>query len=144
MSWSSSCDLGIVDGSAAPGARLLSGECIEKYQEILDHCGLGAIEDMGLEIPDVVTPASIHQLFRSSRKATDDEAAIAGWPGSRRKGEFALALADHVARARTAGTGAAVPTAMGRIFDFLYASAARTQLSPALDSDPPSPALIDT
>ena len=79
-----------------------------------------ALADVGLDIPDPVTPESIHEVFRSARKATDDQAAAPAGPGESRKGEFALALAIRIAGARESGATVTLPQAFRNVFDFLH------------------------
>jgi putative ATP-dependent endonuclease of the OLD family len=80
-----------------------------------------ALGDIGLSLP-VVTPQSVHGLFRSARKAANGQSAIPAGPGGRRKGEFALALAAGVAETRRQGEiPVTVPAPLQRIFEFLYA-----------------------
>jgi putative ATP-dependent endonuclease of OLD family len=84
-----------------------------------------AIADTRLDVPVTVTPQSVHELFRSARKATKDRPAIAAGPGARRKGEFALALAARVAEARgSQEITVTVPAPLERVFEFLYAPVA--------------------
>jgi putative ATP-dependent endonuclease of OLD family len=79
-----------------------------------------ALDDVGLDVPDPVTPESIHELFRSARKAAGDQAATPAGPGKARKGEFALALATRIVAARESGTIVVLPPAFRSVFDFLY------------------------
>lgn len=65
-------------------------------------------------------PQAVHELFRSARKATAERAAIPAGPGTRHKGEFALALAARIAEASKAAAPVTVPAPLGRIFEFLY------------------------
>jgi len=84
-----------------------------------------AIADTGLDVPASVTPESVHELFRSARKATASQPAIPQGPGARRKGEFALALAARISEARGGQAApATVPAPLERIFEFLYTSLA--------------------
>jgi putative ATP-dependent endonuclease of the OLD family len=95
--------------------------------EILVRNALG---DCHLDIPAAMTPESVHELFRSARKATGDRPATAAGPGARHKGEFALALAARIAEARSSHTAVTVPAPIVAVLDFLYASAA-----PQLDAN---------
>ena len=108
-----------------------------------------ALGDSHLDIPEAVTPQAVHELFRSARKATAGRPAVPAGPGARRKGEFALALAAHIAEARSRHITVTVPPPVARILDFLYAPApsppgtgtAETPPAPAADQeDATSPA----
>jgi putative ATP-dependent endonuclease of OLD family len=92
-----------------------------------------ALADSGLDVPDRVTPESIHELFRSARKATDDQAATPAGPGKPRKGEFALALATRIAAARELGIIVVLPPAFRSVFDFLYGPGPVDPVDSALD-----------
>lgn len=80
-----------------------------------------ALADVGLPPPDPVTPESVHGLFRSARVASGDQPAIPAGAGARRKGEFALALAAHIAEARRGTSAVTVPPPFVSIFEFLNA-----------------------
>lgn len=92
-----------------------------------------ALSDSGLDIPAIVSPQSVHELFRSARKATKDHPATAAGPGARHKGEFALALAARIAEARGRGVTVTVPSHIAHILDFLYTSAAPSTDAGAAD-----------
>jgi putative ATP-dependent endonuclease of OLD family len=79
-----------------------------------------ALTEVGLDVPDPVTPEAVHAIFRSARKARENQPAVSAGPGARRKGDFALALADQLAMARDAGAAVAVPGHLCDLFDFLY------------------------
>nr|WP_238357351.1 AAA family ATPase [Kribbella italica] len=55
-----------------------------------------ALTALGLDVPDPVTPESVHPIFRSARKPKNGVHTPAG-PGAPRKAEFALALAEGFA-----------------------------------------------
>jgi putative ATP-dependent endonuclease of the OLD family len=97
-----------------------------------------AVADVGLDVPGAVTAQSVHELFRSARKAAGDQPAVAAGPGARRKGEFALALAAHVADARRQGIPVTVPSPIARIFGYLNAPVAPS----SADAKAPSPASV--
>jgi putative ATP-dependent endonuclease of OLD family len=98
-----------------------------------------ALGDIHLDIPEAVTPQAVHELFRSARKAAAECPVVPAGPGARRKGEFAQALAAHIADARSRRVTVTVPPSMARILDFLYAPAPSR---PATDAPatPPAPA----
>ncbi len=97
-----------------------------------------AIAEVGLDVPETVTPQSVHEVFRSARKAAGDTPAVAAGPGARHKGEFALALAASVAEARRNGNDpVAGPAPLDRIFEFLYASIAPVPGSAGPPAAPP-------
>jgi putative ATP-dependent endonuclease of OLD family len=79
-----------------------------------------ALADVGLEVPDPLTPEAVHAVFRSARRASGDRPAQAAGPGARHKGEFALAVADLLATALEDGTPVAVPAHLQALFEFLY------------------------
>jgi putative ATP-dependent endonuclease of OLD family len=80
-----------------------------------------AMAEIDLSVPDPVTPETVHEVFKSGRKATAGAPATPAGPGARRKGEFALALAEKLQAADP--DTITVPTRIGELFDFLYASA---------------------
>lgn len=83
----------------------------------------GALTEVGLEVPDLVTPEVIRDIFRSKHK--ENGATVPAGPGARRKGEFAEALAGRLRDARYDGTiEVHVPDPIVRIFEFLYATPA--------------------
>lgn len=81
------------------------------------------LDDIGIAPPALVTPESVHELFRSSRKLSDGTVEPAG-TAARQKGEFAMALAGRLRDARRDDGGVVVhvPEPLERIFTFLYAS----------------------
>lgn len=79
-----------------------------------------ALDELGLDPVDPVTPEAIHEIFRGAKKAKGATPAQSAGPGARRKGEFALAVADRLLAAREAGTPVAVPSHLSDLFDFLY------------------------
>jgi putative ATP-dependent endonuclease of the OLD family len=81
---------------------------------------IAALADVRLEVPDPLTPEAVHAVFRSARRASGEWPALPAGPGARRKGEFALALADRLAAALEDGTSVAVPVHMRALFEFLY------------------------
>jgi putative ATP-dependent endonuclease of the OLD family len=83
-----------------------------------------ALAEVRLGVPDPLTTEAVHALFRSARRESADRPAQAAGPGARRKGEFALAVADRLAAALKNGTAVTVPAHMQALFDFLYAGMA--------------------
>jgi putative ATP-dependent endonuclease of OLD family len=81
-----------------------------------------AVGAIGLPIPDPFTPAAVDELFRSTRRAVGDRAGTSAGPGSSRKAEFALALAEQLRLARDGDEPVVVPLPFGHIFEFLYSS----------------------
>lgn len=79
-----------------------------------------AIDDSHLDIPAEVDPQSVHELFRSARKATAKHPATPAGSGARHKGEFALALAARIADARYQGVPVSIPSSIACVLDFLY------------------------
>jgi putative ATP-dependent endonuclease of OLD family len=79
-----------------------------------------ALADVRLDVPDPLTAESVHAIFRSARRGLTDRPAQAAGPGARRKGEFALAVADRLATALENGTAVIVPAHLQALFDFLY------------------------
>lgn len=79
-----------------------------------------ALQDIGLDVPDEVTPEAVRDIFRGKHKQ-DGESVKAG-PGASKKGEFAEALAGRLRDARYAGSiDVHVPAPYVNIFEFLYA-----------------------
>ena len=95
-----------------------------------------AIQDIGLPMPDPLTPESVHLLFRSARRPEGDRPGSAAGPGSSRKGEFALALAGRLRSARDMGEAVIVPSPFAHVFDFLYSLPG---VSEAATADPDTP-----
>ncbi|MGX5692485.1 ATP-dependent nuclease [Dermacoccus abyssi] len=84
-----------------------------------DHIG-AALADIGLEVPDDVTPEAVRDIFRSQHQ--ENGVTIKPGPGAARKGEFAEALAGRLRDARYADNiDPHVPTPCVNIFEFLYA-----------------------
>jgi putative ATP-dependent endonuclease of OLD family len=79
-----------------------------------------ALADVRLDVPDPLTAESVHAIFRRARRGSTDRPAQAAGPGARRKGEFALAVADRLAAALENGTAVTVPAHLQALFDFLY------------------------
>jgi len=94
-----------------------------------------ALTEVGLEVPEPLTPEAVHEIFRSARKQKGDLPAAPAGPGVSDKGEFALSLAAHVAIANAAGVVVTVPAAMGRVFDFLYPVPAPAADEPKTSAD---------
>jgi putative ATP-dependent endonuclease of the OLD family len=72
------------------------------------------------------TAESVHAAFRGARKGTADRAAVAAGPGARRKGEFALALAERLMCAREEDDNILLPGHIAATFDFVYCEGQRT------------------
>lgn len=89
-----------------------------------------ALDELGLDPVDPVAPEAIHEVFRGAKKAKGSTRAQPAGPGARRKGEFALAVADRLLAAREAGTPVSVPSHLADLFDFLYPT-------PIVGTDPP-------
>lgn len=87
-----------------------------------------ALGDIGLDVPEEMTPEVVHALFRSKHKEGDE--TVPAGPGASMKGEFAEALAGRLRDARYAGNiDVHVPGPHIAIFEFLYRV-------PALDTPP--------
>lgn len=89
-----------------------------------EHLIEAALKEVGLEVPEV-TAQTVHELFRSARKAKDEQPGIPAGPGSSKKGDFALTFAGLLAEANEADPGQApnlptVPEHMRQLFNFLY------------------------
>jgi putative ATP-dependent endonuclease of OLD family len=83
-----------------------------------DHIA-AALGDVGLAVPEVVTPEAVHAIFRSKHKAGDE--TVPAGPGASKKGEFAEALAGRLRDARYAGNiDVHVPEPHVAVFEFLY------------------------
>ncbi|MBG0813324.1 ATP-dependent endonuclease [Planomonospora sp. ID82291] len=79
-----------------------------------------ALKSLRVQPPDVITPETIHGLFRSA--STKRDVPHPAGPAAKHKGEFALvmaALLDEVVHAGAAGS-VQVPKHMADLFDFLY------------------------
>jgi putative ATP-dependent endonuclease of OLD family len=93
-----------------------------------------ALESMDLSIDGDVSADSVRALFAGSKAATKTTEAVSAGRGNRRKGEFALALADQLmavndaagnSKISTAAAGMvpvpiAVPAHLVAMFDYLY------------------------
>lgn len=80
-----------------------------------------ALQDIGIPVPDEVTPQAIRDLFRSRHRAGD--VTVSAGPAASRKGEFAEALAGRIREMRdVVGAGVRVPEPIERVFEFLYPS----------------------
>lgn len=82
-----------------------------------------ALTDVRLDAPDPLTAEAVHAIFRSARKASGERPAQAAGPGARRKGEFALAVADRLADTIEGGRPVMVPDHLRALFEFLYPGA---------------------
>lgn len=82
-----------------------------------------ALAAIQLAPPASITRETIHELFRSAKKANEKKGtpAVAAGPGASKKGDFAMALADellgYLDHDRSSVT---VPDHMARMFTFLY------------------------
>ncbi|WP_405180037.1 ATP-dependent nuclease [Nocardia sp. NBC_01377] len=91
-----------------------------------------ALQDVGLDVPDEVSPEAVRDIFRGKHK--DDGQTVKAGPGASKKGEFAEALAGRLRDARYAGNiDVHVPHPYVNIFQFLHAA-----LPSSLASGPPS------
>ncbi|MEV5410006.1 AAA family ATPase [Thermopolyspora sp. NPDC052614] len=80
-----------------------------------------ALDALSVPKPDVISPTTIYELFRSQGKATDGTKRSAG-PAAKLKGEFALQVAqivDKVVRGEI-DCPVQVPKHMADLFDFVY------------------------
>jgi len=98
-----------------------------------------ALVEVGLDVPEPLTPEAVHMIFRSARKQKGDQPATAAGPGTSDKGEFALTLAAGVAAAHASGTAVTLPTAFQRVFDFLYPAPPPAEDGVTEDRPPPPP-----
>ncbi|MFG2698021.1 ATP-dependent endonuclease [Kitasatospora sp. NPDC048407] len=94
-----------------------------------------ALDDIGLAGPEQITPETVHTLFQSARKAKGDLPAESAGPGSKRKGEFALALAQQLADANVGATPPRLPAHLRSLFDYLYPAPAGGPGQEAEDND---------
>lgn len=78
-----------------------------------------ALKEMELEVEPGFNAAWIHALFRGRRAATSERDAIPAGAAARRKGEFALALAEQIRTALDNGSEVRVPDHMIRLLEFL-------------------------
>jgi putative ATP-dependent endonuclease of OLD family len=84
---------------------------------------LAALTSIELTPPSPITSESIHELFRSAKKASEKKGtpAVPAGPGASKKGEFAMALADALLDRLDNQQDVAVPNHMADMFAFLYA-----------------------
>lgn len=100
----------------------------------------GALTDIGLDVPDPVTPEAIRDIFRSRHK--ENGAIVPSGPGASRKGEFAEALAGRLRDVRYGDTiEVHVPEPISRVFEFLYPTPAPSP-APAGESLSPEDAAL--
>lgn len=78
-----------------------------------------ALAALGIVL-ETVNAETVDLAFRGARKATSDHEATPAGPGARRKGEFALALAQRLMLARDEGDAVVLPSHMESMFDYLY------------------------
>jgi putative ATP-dependent endonuclease of the OLD family len=99
-----------------------------------------ALADVSLDVPSKLTPVALHEIFRSARKETPTQPATPAGPGARLKGEYALALAlaDHIARAREAGEELHVPDHFADLFAFVAGDSEPSAAAAVESSDPGS------
>ncbi|MFD3943278.1 ATP-dependent endonuclease [Streptomyces sp. NPDC058579] len=105
-----------------------------------EHLIEAALKEVGLEVTEV-TAQTVHQLFRSARKAKDEQPGIPAGLGSSKKGDFALAFAGLLAEANEAGPEQpsnlpTVPEQMRQLFEFLYAPDAITEDDSGSENEP--------
>lgn len=108
--------------------------------EVLVGAALG---DIDLDVPDPISPESVHDLFRGAKKATATRPALVAGPGSRKKGEFALAVAERLIAARDAGEQVAVPAHLTALFEFLCPAPPGDAVVPAGDGGPEQSSFSD-
>jgi putative ATP-dependent endonuclease of OLD family len=99
----------------------------------------GGLTDIGMTVPNPLTPQAIRDLFRS--RHTKDGVTVPAGPAASRKGEFAEALAGRLRNARDAGVADVrvhVPEPLERILDFLYTTPEPAPTAEA-DSEVPEP-----
>lgn len=77
------------------------------------------LDELGIDVERPVSVESVHAAFRSARKAKGDTPALHAGPGSRRKGEFALAVAERIAQARDVDDPVLVPPHIAALFEFV-------------------------
>ncbi|MFF1257505.1 ATP-dependent endonuclease [Streptomyces sp. NPDC058321] len=92
-----------------------------------------ALQSVDLELSDV-SPEAINNLFRSRRKGPPGQPDLPAGRGSKRKAEFALALAGLLMEANDAQKPVSVPRHFRQLFDFLYYPAQPEPLGP-IDPD---------
>lgn len=74
------------------------------------------LNDLGLDVPDPLTPDSVDDLFRGAHK--DGDVVVPAGAGAKRKGEFAYALGARLAA--TEQGAAVVPPHVAEVLDFLF------------------------
>jgi putative ATP-dependent endonuclease of OLD family len=82
-----------------------------------------ALNSVELTLPSSITRETIHELFRSAKKANEKKStpAVPAGPGAGKKGEFAMALADELLDRLEQDRGSVVvPDHMADMFNFLY------------------------
>lgn len=84
-----------------------------------------ALAAMQLQPDGPVTAESVEALFRGRRAGRDGQPAQSAGAGSRRKGEFALEIADRLQQALHADQPIAVPRHIAETFEFLSVDHAR-------------------
>lgn len=101
-----------------------------------------ALVAINVEVPDSVTPTTIHELFKSATKRNDKlnmPASPAG-PAAAKKAEFAIAVADELMqRVETDPTSIHVPGHMKQVLNFLYTSTFGPTVQDTATSDDPLP-----
>ena len=114
---------------------------------------IASLKAMNLEAPDELDAEWVRQFFRSrraerkaqpataSRPAVEARTAITAGPGSSRKAEFALTLAEHIREALDRKEEIAVPTAMADVLGFLAPAPTDPGLSGPSDDKPESEGL---
>ncbi|MDR7172950.1 putative ATP-dependent endonuclease of OLD family [Nocardia kruczakiae] len=96
-----------------------------------------ALVEIGLVVTDPVTPAEIHRLFQGAKMKNGVQVAPAG-KGSRKKGEFALAMAEQITQAIENGDAVTVPRQIADMLDFLYRTDTRnSEADPNTSAAPP-------
>lgn len=99
----------------------------------------GALGDIGVAVPDEITPRTIRELFRSRHKEGD--VTVAAGPAASRKGEFAEAFAGRLREMRdVVGGGVRVPDPIERVFEFLYPAPATPLAADGATTDAADPA----
>ena len=99
---------------------------------------LAALDSIELDAPSSITSESIHELFRSAKKANEKKGtpAVPAGAGASKKGEFAMALADALLNRLENRQDVAVPNHMVDMFSFLY--------EPHTDDEAPHPDDVST
>ncbi len=78
-----------------------------------------ALVAVGIELENV-DAATVHTAFRGARKATQTREATPAGPGAKKKGEFALAFAERLVRARDERSTVVLPAHLRKMFDYLF------------------------